>query len=311
MPVEITTLGLNRVRRTDPAPQLTVNGIGFSAANNSVFVSGSLATIVVQGATQITFNLPPPFTFGFIPDVRSISVPILVVNNDTGETSTEAFTWIKADLNEVADERIATAIPGPFEVTSLPEVPSRFEARDMQRLAALVEALVLDIEPGNVLAWDGAKLAEPAGLKGSGSGQVLSVDLGEPTGLRWGFKLDAWLAFGGTVAQTGPVTANMVAGGDSGPFAGTPGTENWALEDGALDLISWRGRSSGGGTIVLARVLVNGIQQFTSGAISVINYSQAIAVPVLKGDTVELELTSSLGLGNAVAIVGGIRLLVD
>jgi hypothetical protein len=253
--------------------------------------------------------LPPPFTFGFIPDVRSIHVPVLVVNNDTGEVSTEAFAWIKADLDEVADERIATPIPGPFEVTAAPESPDVFEARDMHRLAALIESLLVDVSAGNVLAWDGAKLAEPTGVKGGGGGQVLTVDLAEPTSLKWAFELDAWLQFGVTVSSG--LTLNMIANGDGTSFAGSPGRENWALDDGTLDLVSWRGRSSGGGTIVLARVLVNGVQQFTSGAISVFSYTQAINVPVLKGDKVELELTCSVGLGHAVACVGGIRLLVD
>lgn len=308
MPVAISTLGLNRVRRTDPAPQLTVNGTGFSAANNSVFVSGSLAAIVAQGATQITFNLPAPFSLNVF-DVRSIHVPILVVNNDTGETSTEAWTWIKADPVEVADERIDTAIPGPFEITSAPEVPDRFEARDMQRLAALVESLTVDVQAGNVLAWDGAKLAEPAGLKGSGGGQILRVDLAEPTGLAWAFNVDAFLKFGRSLAAS--QVSNLIACQSQLAFPGAAGDENFALDDGTLDLISLKGRASGGGTVVLVRVLVDGVQQYTSGAISVINYSQAISVAVTKGQRIQLQVSAGPVALSSIALTGGIRLLVD
>ncbi len=307
MPVTISPLGLGRTRRTNPSPQVTINGTGFSAANNSVFVGGSSAAPIVQGVTQITVNLPAPFSLDIL-DVRSIFVPVIVVNNDTGETSDEAWIWIKGEAEEVADDVIDTAIPGPFEVTSAPEVPSRFEARDMQRLAALIESLLV-LSPGNVLAWDGSKVAEPAGLKGSGGGQVLLVDAAEPTDLRWGFKLDAFLKFGRTLNAS--QVLNLIACQSQLAFPGSAGDENWAFDDGTLDLIDLKGRASGGGTIVLVRVLVDGVQQFTSGAISVINYTQAINVAVTQGQRVELEVTAGPTAFSAIAVVGGIRLLVD
>lgn len=308
MPVVIDIESLHRTRRDDPAPEVTINGTGFSAANNSVTVGGSPAALISQGVTQVTFNLPFPFASD-IDLLRSIHVPVIVSNDDTGEASDDAWIWIKAERDEAADELVDEAIPGPFEITSAPEAPRRFEARDMQRLAALIEALLFEIGDGNVLAWDGTKLAEPAGLVGSGAGQVLLVDAGEPTSLRWAMRLDAFLKFGVTVSNGATVLA--IAGNGSQNPAGSPGRENWALDDGTLDLISFRGRSSGGGTVTLVRVLVAGVQQFTSGAIAVFSYSQAINVPVTKGDKVELEVTCSVGLGHAVALVGGIRLLVD
>lgn len=301
-------MGLGRVRRTDASPQITINGSGFSAANNSVFVGGSSATPISQGVSQITVDLPLPFSSSIFA-LRSIHVPVVVVNDDTGEVSDEAWIWIKGDLDEVADEVVDTAIPGPFEATGIPQVADRFEARDMQRLATLIEALLFDVSDGNVLAWDGSKLAEPAGLKGSGAGQVLEVDLGESTGLLWHFRLDAWLRFGGVVS-TGQ-TANLNAAGVQFATIGGGVDDNWALDDGTLDLVSIVGRSSGGGTISLVRVLVNGGEAFNSGALATISYHNAISVAVSEGDVIEVEVTGAGPGGSAVALVGGVRLLVD
>ncbi|KKK90729.1 hypothetical protein LCGC14_2720080, partial [marine sediment metagenome] len=246
MPVSVVPLGLGRVRRTDASPHITINGTGFSAANNAVFVGGSVAPPITQGVTQITVDLPAPFSLDLF-DVRSIFVPVVVVNNDTGETSDEAWIWIKADLDEAADERLDTSIPGPFEFTGSPENKIRFEARDMQRLSTLVEAITVDVQAGNVLAWDGTKIVEPAGLKGSGAGQILVVDVAEPSDLLWGFKLDAFLHFGGTISLPF-VSGDLIAGGGAlvaVPSFG-PGVANWALDDGTLDLITLRNRTSGG-----------------------------------------------------------------
>ena len=313
MPVLISPLGLGDARRTDAAPQVTINGSGFSPTpgQNQVFMSGSSATIVAEGATQITFNMPAPFSLDLF-TVRSIHVPVIVVNLDTGETSTDAYVWIPGDLDEVADDVIDTPNPGPFEFTGLPENPFRFEARDMHRLATLIEAMINDVSDGNVLAWDGSKLAEPANLKGSGGGQVLVVDIAEPTDLKWGFKLDAFLEFGATIST--PFTiGNLNANGSQNtgtPFGGV-GTQAWALDDGTLDLISLRNRTSGGDTLDRVRVLVNAIQVFDSGAgLGAGNYSAVINVPVVKKDLIQLECTKTGGAGG-IALVGGIRLLVD
>lgn len=312
MPVSITNLGLGRVRRTDPSPQATINGTGFSAANNTVFVSGSVAPIVVQGVTQITFDLPAPFSLDLF-EVRSIHVPVWVTNNDTGETSTRAYLWIKGDADEVADERLDTAIPGPFEITSLPEAPDRFEARDMHRLTELIEALTVDVEPGNVLAWDGAKLAEPAGLKGGGAGQVLQTDLGEPTRFKWGFKLDMVMRFGGTIPIGVPGFATLVASGsivnDATLFFGK---ENWAVEDGTIDLITLAGTSVLGGLLDRVEIVRGGLPAFDSGAgLATVDYQQAVSVAVTKGQKIELRCYVTGGLGSSWAGVGGLRQLVD
>lgn len=312
MPVAITPLGLGRTRRTDASPQVTINGTGFSGTpgQNQVFMGGSLATIVAESTTQITFTLPAPFSLDLL-IVRSIHAPVVVVNLDTGERSTDAWVWLQGTLEEVSDDVIDTAIPGPFELTAFPENPGRFEARDMQRLASLIESLINDLSDGNVLAHDGTKLAEPTGLKGSGGGQVLQVDVAEPTKLKWGFALDALLPFGGTISF--PFTVgDLLAGSDA--LGAVPsfsaGVDNWALDDGTLDLITLRNRVSGGSLLDRVRVLVNGVQQYDSGAgLAATNYSQVISVAVSKGDTVRLEATKSGGGG--IALVGGIRLLVD
>jgi len=62
---------------------------------------------------------------------------------------------------------------------------------------------------------------------------------------------------------------------------------------------------------VLVRVLVDGVQQYTSGAISVINYSQAISVAVTKGQRIQLQVSAGPVALSSIALTGGIRLLVD
>lgn len=183
----------------------------------------------------------------------------------------------------------------------------------MERLATLIEALLVDVEVGNVLAHDGTKLAEPAGLRGSGAGQLLVVDPGEPTSLRWSLALDFWARFGGQAGSG--VVGLMVPGADrsTGVNHATAGSENWAPEDGTLDLVQLHVNQLNGATLEQVRVLVNGAPAYDSGAGlgAGPTYAQVISVAVSKGDAIELEITCSVGASHFVQCVGGIRLLLD
>ena len=296
MPVVIQPLGLGRERRAGAGGSpVVINGSGFSAvpAMNTVLVGGISAPIVAESSTQITFNYPVPFSLDD-PLFRDLHAKIEVINLTTGEKSGAAWVFIPADDTEVADAPLDSALPGPFAQLGN-ERPRFLEAVDAERLAALIESFTRDIQPGNVLAWDGTKVAEPAGLKARGVGSLLQVDLAEATSLKWGLLMDVMLPFGG---RFNAGTVLLDANGNPEMTAGGP-SEQWVLADGTLDLISVDPNLASG-TLDRVRLLVDGAQVFDSGVGLALTtpFSAVIAVAVTAGSFVELEITKLvLGFG--------------
>ena len=299
MSVDITAITPQRIRGS---AQVRIDGTGFgTATNNDVLVGGSSASIVAESTTQIDFTLPFIYAIGIIRDVHVLCQE---VNLTTGES---AFFWlrIKADVNEVADWVLESAIPGPLELlrSGGDDRPRYFEAKDMERLASLVEAWTKDVAAGQVLSFDGTGIDEPGGTPAAGS--VLLVDLAEATDLRWALAQSAMLPFGGSVPAAPTL---LVADGDQTAVAATGETEGWAPAAGTIDLGSLLVKSAGP-TLDRVRILVNGAPAYDSGAgLGFGNngvWAVNPAVVVAKGDRVELEATA---LGGAVTVVGGLRI---
>ena len=279
-----------------------IDGLGFSGTpgQNDVIVSGSSGSITAESATQIDFTLPFLFSFGIIRDVH---VRCQIVNLDNGES---AYFWIrlKANVDEVADYVIESAIPGPFEQQE-EERPRYFEALDMERLAAMLEAWTRDVTAGQILARDAGGVAEPGGSPAQGG--VLKVDLAEATDLRWAAEQDVLLPFGGACAG-----ANVLLAAD-GQRSAAPGgeTEGWPPYAGTIVLAWLLVKEPGGNTLDQVRILVNGTPAATFGpGLGIANngvWSAAPAIAVAAGDVVELE-ASRLGAGT-VELIGGLKIV--
>ena len=299
MPVTITDFTPSRVRGFTP---ITVNGSGFSAVpgQNVVTVGGISATISVEGPASITFALPLVFAIGII---RNVHTPLQVQNLSTGEISTSRYLWIKDTVAGVAAYGLAipAPIPGPLENTA-EERPFFYEAVDFFHLNALVELLVKDPPVGQVLSSNGTGLRYPGGTPGGGG--VLTADPAEDSGLRWAQQQDVTLPFGGQVPF---FNTFLVAGGSQLDTITTNEDSHAISVDGTLDLgwLLWKGT----GTLDRVRVRVNAVQVYDSGAgLAVPNlgvWSQALALPVVQGDLVQVLASPIGGTGQT---VGGLRL---
>jgi len=284
---------------------VVIDGTGFSAVpfDNDVTVGGIPAAIVAESAIQITFTMPFLFQIGILTDAH-VQV---VVTNFTPATPESGRAWfrVQEDADEIADRVIASAIPGQFELVGTDsDRPRYFEAKDMEKLAALIETWTRDLDPGQILAADAnPAVSEPGGTPGLGA--ALLVDLAEATNLRWSQEQDAMLPFGSDV----PAAATLlVADGDLTLAAGAGGTEQWAPTAGTVNLI-WLLVKSAGPTLDRVRLLVEGVSVFDSGAGLALGnnavFSANPAAVVAQGDRVEIEATSA---GGATQVVGGARL---
>lgn len=289
--MEITSVSPERMRGN---ATVVLVGTGFDPAtfNNDVEVDGSFATVTVASAVSLTFTLPFSLTSGA---TRDTHLRCSCFNFPSGE---KAYFWlrIKADVEEVADDSLPLAVPGPLEPPA--EVRPRYaEAKDMEALSAAMEALLSDSEDGQVLACVGASIDEVGGDPAGGG--VLLADAAEPTGLRWS-KADMGLSlpFGGAC----PAAANnLAAGGDNAAAVGGTDTEHAASAAGTVDLLSLLVKS-GGATLDRVRLIVNGSSAYDSGAgLGLGNNAHFTAAPgasVAAGDLVEVECTSAGGTTN-------------
>ena len=301
MAIQIDAITLDRWNLNDGNVVIDGSGFGALPANNDVRVSGNGATIVAASPTQITFTMPFIFTLGFVSDVHAI---VQVENTTTSEFAVR-FMRVKGTPAEVGDQVIDAPVPGPLEVPSSPQVPVTGEARDMERLAALIESFTRDLSQGDVLAWDGTKVDTPG--NNVGAGQALLVDLAESTDLRWSHQQDVVLPFGGTVAAAAVL---LIADGDRTATVG--GTEGWAPAAGTIDLAWLLVKEVGADTLDRVRILVNSIAVFDSGVgLGIVNDGVFTATPALtvaSGDLIELEASRT---GVTIDVIGGLRLVLD
>lgn len=307
MTVQVNTVVAQRIRGS---ASVTITGSGFGAGlpQNDVLVSGSSGTLSAASPVSITFTLPFLFSSGLLRDVHALCQ---VLNLTTGES---AYFWlrIKANPDEVADfgREIDSPIPGLFEVLQV-NVPTNFEAKDMQRLATLMEIWTREGAVGQVLSRDGSGINFPTDTNLIGAqGQVLTVDLAEPTDLKWTLGSGAILPFGGQATIPG---AFLTADGTNFDTIVDGETEQWAPTAGTIDHVWLLVKDpSFTGTLDRVRIYVNSIVQFDSGAgLGFADNGVFAATPnvvVAQGDIVEMDVFS---LVTSVRTIGGCRLILD
>lgn len=303
MTIRIDSLTPPRVRGSET---LVIGGVGFDAlpANNDVQLSLAPATVIAASPFSLTITLPLIFQIGASDNQH---VDIRVENLVTGEVA-RSYVFIKPfTLAEQADNLLDSAIPGPFETPGAPERPRFFEAVDMERLVGLIDAVVQDVEPGNLIVGrgGGSGVGQPGG--NVSSGQALKRDVIAPGGWRWSYEQDVMLPFGGSVLL-GPVL--LPADGDQ--LAATGSAVNVAPSGGRLDLVSALVKSPGG-TLDLFEILVNGAPAFSLGpALGLGNNAVLTAAPALllaAFDTVEIRATQ-IGAGP-ISVIGASRFVMD
>lgn len=299
MSVTINNFTPTRMRGFVP---ITVTGTGFSATpgQNEVLVSGISATITLESAVSITFQLPALFALGII---NNVSVGVQVVNLDNNEASDTRYIWVKDSIAGVAAYGLAipSPIPGPAENTN-EERPFFYEAIDFFKLNALVEVLVKNLAVGQVLTSAGPGLRYPGGVPGLG--RVLEADPAQDGGVRWAPQQDVTLEFGGQVPASNTF---LVANGTQLDVAGSGSTIHAAPVAGTIDRgwVLWKGA----GTLDRIRILQNGAPILDTGpglgVPPLVGISAVLAVPVAQGDEIQIE-ASPLGPGGQ--MTGGVRL---
>lgn len=299
--VAITAVSPPRFRDTD---SVTITGIGFSnrAGQNEVRLSGTSCTITAESATSITFTVG--FLFSIVNDLL---VQLEVENLTTGQMS-HVWAWIKPSKTTTAAYIVVGAVPDLAEDPNA-DAAAMAEAQDFERLMTLVDALMRDQTPvaGDILARNSDGVA---GVTGGSDGMCLEVDPAQDTNLRWRWCADLVLAYGGTTSAAGVFTLIM-----NGSMAHTVGgTRHYVADSGIITVLWLRAkRLSGTDTWTLLRILVNGVQQYSSGAISlttdVAHVADGLNIPVVAGDYIEVEATKT-GATGFHQLVGGVGVRV-
>lgn len=299
--ISITNVSPPRFRDGD---SVTITGTGFSnrSGQNRVFLSGTSCTITAESATSITFTVG--FLFGVVNDL----LVQLEVANFTNNATTHVWAWIKATKAQVAAMVIVGAVSDDAEDPNT-ETPALAEAKDFERLMTLVDALMRDQTPvaGDILARNSDGVA---GVTDGSDGMCLEVDPTADTNLRWRWCADLVLPFGGNVTAAGAYM--LVMAGSQAHTTG--GTRHYVADAGVITVLWLRAkRQTGTDTWTLIRILVNGAQQYSSGAISlttdVAHVADGLNIPVAAGDYIEVEATKT-GATGVHGLVGGVGVRV-
>lgn len=304
-PIAVLSVSPPRARAGD---NVIITGTGFSprAGQNRVRVSGTNAAIVAESSTSITFTVPSiPFSI-----VTDILVDV-VAENFTSNHTANSYLWIKPATADLAGYRVAATVPDLAEDPNLEDPPTA-DGQDFERLLTLIDFPTLDVLPvaGDVAARDATGLAA---VTGGHDGQVLHVDPAAPTVVAWAWETDLVIPYGRSIV------ANPGGGGVA--LAVAHGSQNATLSStnsrGFVDLAGrirtvWVLAKNAGATdhITLIRILKNGAQVHTSGAIALAGddaYTADVDIAVAAGDYLEIEATKA-GTTDPVKIVGGLRI---
>ena len=311
----VTSVSPERGRAGDT---ITIEGTGFSAANNNVRLDNTACTILSQSRTKIVITQPTTFnvTEGFA---------VLQVNNFDNNRFSEVPFWIRAAIADLETRRLPDQEPGPEEFAAgapaaggtgaVVDSPTRAEARMWERMATMVDFLLRDTltEPGDIYVRSAAGLAKLDGAVGNEEpGQRLVSDSAQAEGVRWGRLADLDLPYGLQLAAGTTSGTSMIA---SGVNTDTGSNIFWiAARAGTIDAAYAYQQSSVSNTDRLdrVRILVNAVEQYDSGTGLAIahkgrHFVSGLSIAVAVGDRVELEVTKT-GTSETMDLLGAVRM---
>jgi len=313
-------------QRSRPGDTVTIRGTGFAASNNSIRLDGTACSIVTQSTTEIVITAPTTFnvTEGFA---------VLQVNNFDNNRVTEVPHWITDAVADLEAASLSDQTPGPFEdagaataaastgstssTGGVVEDPTKAEARMWERMATMVDFLLRDNTPavGDILVRDAAGIV---GLDGDAAsedaGQRLVADSAAAEGVRWGHAADIDFPFGGRLAQPTTGAQNLQANGLNSSTTTGQADEWVAPLPGTIDACYVYQQSDlfGDDNLSLVRILVNGSEEYTRGAISVSHrnrhFAGNLSIAVVAGDRIQLEVTKNGSL-DTMDLLGAVRMM--
>lgn len=310
-------------KRGRPGSVIEILGSGFAASNNNVRLDGTACTILTESTTRITVTQPTTFnvTDGFA---------ILQVNNFDNNRFTEVPYWIKDAVADLETKTLPDQVPGAEEFAGsihtgaggssaptgvvVPD-PTRAEARMWQRMATMVDFLLRDtlVANGDIYTRDAVGLTLLDGdAAGESKGQRLVADSTAAEGIRWGHEVDADFPFGVRIAS-GSTVSLMRANGLNGNGAIGDGDEWSAPLAGTIDAVYVYQRTGlfGHDNISLVRILVDGSQVFTSGAIGIGHrgrfFAGGLGIAITAGQRIQLEVTKN-GTLQDMDLLGAVRM---
>lgn len=295
---------------------ITVTGFGFSPAFgvNRINVNLGVAAVILSESDTVIVAVVP----AGIPTNQQVEV--IASRTDTQEASEPFVVWSLASAAELRDfdSSMPGQVPGPREAAHLDvDVPDVGQARDYERVAAHALRIANEIleQAGDIFTSDGAGLAR---LPIGGGGMELHTRTAEALDLYWG-PSSRWITLRWGAELTGDAIAQFTQphGGAFGAagLAGGPGTEHGVPFDGGrLTRVGVQVHFSSGAVLALVRVLVNGAQVYTSGAIAVAAGSSHVATfsaAVSHPDLVEIECTQDGADGNPFNVTASVTLRED
>ncbi len=303
--VLITALSKEFVTEGD-GTSITITGTGFDATSNNVRLGEVVPILTFQSTTSIVFTMPESLIVA-----RGQHVELFVLNLTTQEFRTVEM-WSNLTDDEQGQFQLGPAEPLALEQTEF-ERPEFDDAQDFERLVTAGEVL------RDFAGAAGAVLSrDPNGLISvvpTVAGKLLeSTDAGSGfRELAWRYSAGICFPFAGTISQSITTERFLPACGDNEADADPTTKENKShglpYAGTIKRFVVYLYRSIGSG-ISLVRLLVNGSQVFTSGAI-VIGEDEFFTSPTLflsvsARDRVEVGITK-FGTGDSVQALATVQ----